>query len=182
VVPGLITTRLSAADASRLGTFFERLRADPETVHFFHPHPLTAAFAATLCARQNRCLDRYYISGYHGHIVAYSMLRGWDEGYATPSFGGCTHPELRGAGLGQLLLMHAIAECRAVGAAKLRLTVYWENVRALHIYRKYGFVFSEKNEHELVGLADLSTSVPTSPSGPDMAKLDAWLAQQSLPV
>jgi ribosomal protein S18 acetylase RimI-like enzyme len=179
----LVTTRLSAADAGRLGTFFELLRADPETLRFFHPHPLTLSFATILCARQNSCLDRHYITGYHGHIVAYSLLRGWDEGYDTPSFGGCTHPELRGAGLGQLLLTHAIAESRAAGARKLRLTVYKENVRALHIYRKFGFVFSDKNEHELVGLVDVSGPVLTSTRGPDRAQLDAWLAQeQSLRV
>ena len=182
VVPGLVTTRLSAANACRLGTFFELLRADAETVHFFHPHPLTSSFAAALCARQDSCLDRHYITGYHGHIVAYSMLRGWDEGYETPSFGGCTHPELHGAGLGQLLLIHALAECRAAGADRLRLTVYTENVRALHIYRKSGFVFSEKNEHELVGLVDLRCIVPVLRGGPDLAKLDAWLAKQSLSV
>jgi ribosomal protein S18 acetylase RimI-like enzyme len=178
-IPGLVTTRLSAGDAGRLGTFFELLQADPETVRFFHPHPLTPSCAGTLCTRQASCLDRYYITGYQGHIVAYSMLRGWDEGYETPSFGGCTHPELRGAGLGRWLLIHALAQCRAAGARKLRLTVYKENVRALHIYRKFGFAFSEKSEHELVGLVDLRSAVPAFPSGPNMAKVDAWLAKQA---
>ncbi len=107
-VAGLATKRLSAADADRLGRFFELLRADQDSTRFFHPHPLTKAFAASLCARPSAGLDRYYITQYQGRIAAYSMLRGWDEGYDTPSFGGCTHPGLRGAGLGQLLLAHAI--------------------------------------------------------------------------
>src|SRR5205085_2238595 len=88
---------------------------------------------------------------------------------------GCTHPELRGAGLGHLLLVHAIAESRAAGATRLRLTVYKENVRAVHIYRKFGFVFSEKNEHELVGLLELSSLTPSGSLRLDKAKLDAWL-------
>jgi ribosomal protein S18 acetylase RimI-like enzyme len=171
---GLATQRLSAADAERLGDFFELLRADPETTRFFHPHPLTKAFAVSLCARQGSCLDRYYITHYDGRIAGYSMLRGWDEGYETPSFGGCTHPEMRGAGLGHLLLSHAIAESRTAGARRLRLTVYKENVRALHLYRKFGFVFSDKNEHECVGLLDLSSADLCEPAPPDIAKIEAW--------
>ena len=171
---GLVMQRLSAADAERLGDFFEVLGADQETTRFFHPHPLTKAFAAGLCERQTSCLDRYYITGYQGRIAAYSMLRGWDEGYETPSFGGCTHPELRGAGLGHILLAHAIAESRIAGARRLRLTVYKENMRALHIYRKFGFIFSDKNEHECVGLLDLDAGVLCNIGGPDLAKLEAW--------
>jgi ribosomal protein S18 acetylase RimI-like enzyme len=106
------------------------------------------------------------------------MLRGWDEGYETPSFGGCTHPELRGAGLGQFLLAHAIAESRAAGARRLRLTVYKENVRALHIYQKFGFLFSDKNDYEAVGLLDLGSAPLFSVPGADMARFDAWLKKE----
>jgi len=172
---GLATKRLSATDADRLGKFFELLRADQDSTRFFHPHPLTKAFAASLCARQSASLDCYYITQYQGRISAYSMLRGWDEGYDTPSFGGCTHPGLRGAGLGQWLLAHAIAQSRAAGARTLRLTVDKENLRALRIYRKFGFLFSDKNEQELIGLLDLDSAILCSARGPDIAKLDAWL-------
>jgi GNAT superfamily N-acetyltransferase len=166
--------RLTAADAVPLGRFFELLAADADTERFFHPHPLTQVFAATLCARQHACRDRYSLLHYRDCIVAYSMLRGWDEGYTVPSFGGCTHPELRGAGLGRLLLEHAIAESQAAGAPKLRLTVYKENVRAIHLYRKLGFVLSDKNEHEFVGLLDLAAAPWMDSRGPNRAKLEAW--------
>jgi ribosomal protein S18 acetylase RimI-like enzyme len=176
---GLMTERLSADDASGLGRFFEALQQDPESARFFHPFPLTPAFATFLCVRQSDGLDRHYVTRYHDRIVAYSMLRGWDEGYTTPSFGACTHPRLRDAGLGHWLLAHAIAESRAAGARKLRLTVYKENLRALHIYRKFGFVFSDRNEHELVGLLDLDSAVPLTGHGPDTGKLDAWLMNKA---
>src|SRR5439155_18955977 len=127
----LAINRLSAADAADLGSFFTRLHSDKDTTRFFHPHPLTQAFAQELCVRQSTCLDRYYVIRYQERIAAYFMLRGWDEGYETPSFGACTHPELRGAGLGQLLLAHAIAESRTAGARNLRLTVYKDNEHAL---------------------------------------------------
>jgi ribosomal-protein-alanine N-acetyltransferase len=174
----LATERVSTAVADRLGDFFELLAADEETIRFFHPHPLTREFASALCARQSISLDRYFITDYRGHVVGYSMLRGWDEGYDIPSFGGCTHPDLRGAGLGRLLLAHAIAACRTAGARRLRLTVYKKNMRAVHLYRKFGFVFSEKNQHEWVGLLDLGSACLSTVAAPDMGKLDSWLAER----
>ncbi len=174
-VADLATKRVSEADAESLGKFLELVAADEESKRFFHPHPLSKAFAACLCALQSSYRDRYYITRYHGQVAAYSMLRGWDEGYETPSFGGCTHPALRGAGLGHLLLAHAVAESRAAGASRLRLTVYKENVAAVHIYRKFGFIFSDKNEHEFVGLLNLGSAILADARGPDRAKLDAWL-------
>ena len=171
----LAIERLSALDAAPLGTFFELLAADEDTTRFFHPHPLTKPFAAVLCAQQSACLDRYYITQWHGRIAAYSMLRGWDEGYDIPSFGACTHPGLRGAGLGHLLLAHAIAESRAAGARRLRLTVYKQNVRAVHLYRKWGFIFSEKNEAEWLGLLDLESCLISNARAVDTGKLGDWL-------
>ncbi|HLJ94766.1 MAG TPA: N-acetyltransferase [Gemmataceae bacterium] len=181
-IADLNTRRLSEADAEPLGRFFELLAADAETTRFFHPHPLSQVFAADLCARQRRCRDRYFITQYHGETVGYSMLRGWDEGYTTPSFGACTHPQLRGAGLGQLLLAHAIAESQAAGAQHLRLTVYKENVAAFHIYRKFGFVFKDKNEHEWIGLLDLRRPLPAHPIHANLTKLDAWRKRQLAPA
>ncbi len=165
--------RLTPKDASRLGTFFELLAADEETVRFFHPHALTRAYAVELCACQGRCRDRYFAMSFRGRVVGYSMLRGWDEGYTIPSFGGATHPALRGLGLGQVLLRHAIRESEQAGAPKLRLTVYRANERATHVYRKLGFVFSEKNEREWIGLLSLPAFL--APERPlDVTRLEAW--------
>jgi GNAT superfamily N-acetyltransferase len=175
----LAIERLSAVDANGLGRFFEALQRDAESLRFFHPFPLTPAFAALLCARQSESLDRHYITRYHDRLAAYSMLRGWDEGYTIPSFGACTHPGLRNAGLGHWLLAHALTETRAAGAGKLRLTVYKENLRAIHLYRKFGFVFSNKNERELVGVLNLDSVLPCSGHEPDKAKLDDWLMKEA---
>src|SRR5229473_4387252 len=106
----LAIERLAANDAAALAAFFQVLAADAETVRFFHPHPLTAEFAHELCRRQSHARDRFYIARYRGQIAGYLMLRGWEEGFAVPSFGGCVHPVFRGRGLGQTLLAHAIQE------------------------------------------------------------------------
>jgi ribosomal protein S18 acetylase RimI-like enzyme len=171
--------RISTADSAALGEFFEALAADAETVRFFHPHPFSRAFAVELCGRTTACRDRYYVARYRDRIVAYMMLRGWDEGYAIPSFGVGSHPALRDAGLGQLLLAHAAAESRDAGASKLRLTVFKNNERAVHVYRKFGFVFQDKNEQELVGLLELRPEL-TLPVRPiNFAKLETWFAATS---
>lgn len=146
---------LTATDGHDLAEFFEGLARDAETVRFFHPHPLTAGHAALLCAAVDRRKDRYYAARQAGRIVGYSMLRGWDEGFTVPSFGVGIAADARGVGLGQILFEHAIAECRNVGAPALRLSVYKANERAVHIYRKFGMVFQEKNTEEWVGLLDL---------------------------
>ncbi len=176
---GIEIQRILTGDTTALGEFFETLASDPETVRFFHPHPFSRDFAAGLCAQAETSRDRYYVARYRGRNAGYMMLRGWDEGYAIPSFGVCCHPGLRNAGLGQVLLAHAVAESRAAGAGKLRLTVCKSNARAVHLYRKFGFVFQEKNDQELVGLLDLGADT-TVPAGPiNLAKLEAWFTAPS---
>ena len=171
--------RIRLADARVLGSFFEEVARDEEAARFFHPHPLTPAYAAELCASARARQDRYYVALYGGHMAAYAMLRGWDEGYTVPCWGGCVHPELRGAGLGHFLLKHAIAECRAAGASTLRLTVHKANRRGVHLYTKFGFVFLDKDEKSVVGLLDLLAS-PTLPRRePDHVRLQNWYAARA---
>ncbi len=154
-----------AEDAPALAAFFETLAADEEAQTFFHPHPLTAEYAASLCRSVSTSRDGYFVAEYAGRIVGYSMLRGWDEGYEVPSWGGAVHPALRDAGIGKQLLVHAVLESVARGAKKMRLTVYKSNVRGVHVYGKIGFGFSEKDERSLVGVLPLDPA-PALPEAP----------------
>jgi ribosomal protein S18 acetylase RimI-like enzyme len=176
---GVDVQRITRADAAALGEFYETVARDEETVRFFHPHPFTRAFAAELCARIETSRDRYYVARYRGRIVGYLILRGWDEGYAIPSMGVCSHPGLRDAGLGHLLYAHGVQESRAAGAPKLRLTVLRSNERAIHIDRNFGFVFQDKNDQEVVGLLDLQGELSLPASRLNLAKLEAWYAATS---
>jgi ribosomal-protein-alanine N-acetyltransferase len=169
---------LTPADAPALGDFFTAAAAHPPTADFFHPHPLTAAFAADLCGKLGTIQDRYFALFVNDRVAGYGMLRGWDEGYKVPSFGVCVHPALQGAGVGHALTTFGIDESRRAGAEKVRLTVYKRNAVAAHLYTKYGFVFSDKDEHNLVGVLDLTTAPPIAPRPPDEAKLRAWAAGQ----
>src|SRR5690348_1954921 len=78
---------LRPEDAEVLAQLFLALCADNESVRYFHPHPLTVEFAASLCGRPGHLRDRYFGMWRQGSLAGYAMLRGWDEGYEVPSFG-----------------------------------------------------------------------------------------------
>lgn len=165
---------LVASDAAGLSAFFAALAADAEATTFFHPHPMTAEHAATLCRSAGAIKDGYYLATYAGRVVGYSMLRGWDEGYDVPSWGGAVHPALRDAGIGKQLLIHAVGESAARGAKKLRLTVYKTNTRGVHVYGKIGFAFAEKDEKFLVGILSLDPPPAMPEATLRVERLTAW--------
>lgn len=172
--------RLTPADAIGLGGFFKTIALDAESTRFFHPHPFNQDTATYLAWHSQGKRDRYFVADYCGRIVGYSMLRGWDEGFDIPSWGGCVLPQIRNARLGQCLLAHGIRESQAAGAAKLRLTVYKDNHRAVHVYRKFGFVYKDKNERELIGMLDLTTVKDLQAVQPNDEPMRAWLNQGNL--
>jgi ribosomal protein S18 acetylase RimI-like enzyme len=143
---------LSPELAPALTEFFAAFASGPEAA-FFHPHPLTADDANRICGAQG--LDLYYAAMVGRTVVAYGLLRGWDQGYDVPSLGIAIHPASRGRGLARpfMAFLHAAAKHR--GARQIRLTVYNENQRAVELYRRLGYVFSPKNDHELVGILAL---------------------------
>ena len=49
------------------------------------------------------------------------------------------HPQYRGQGLAQLLLVHLMAACRALGGDAMTLEVRASNLAARYLYRKFGF-------------------------------------------
>lgn len=131
---------LGAEDAESLGDLFEQLADDPASIHF-HPHPLTRAEAQRIAARDGIRDDIYYVAVRDGRVVGYGMLRGWDEGYAVPSFGVAVAVDRRGAGIGRDLLRWAIAAAGERGAERMILKVHVTNVGARHVYETEGFVF-----------------------------------------
>lgn len=142
--------RLTPDLTEELGLFFEKIDGDPH----FHPHPFTAAYAITVCSYRGTDL---YIAAIRGTtILAYGMLRGWDNGYDIPTLGLVVDRNARGSGLGELLVryMHYLARIR--GASSVRLKVYPDNPPALSLYRKLGYVFREAlEENQYVGYCSL---------------------------
>lgn len=144
--------RLGPRWAPGLGVLFQALREAGDEAEF-HPHPLTAEEAVRRCAYDGQ--DLYYVLVDGEHVLAYAMLRGWDEGYTVPSLGIAVHPDERGKGLGMLLMrfLHAAAARR--GAARIRLKVYPGNTAARRMYETLGYVFRSEEAGQLVGHLDL---------------------------
>src|SRR5438128_2449980 len=95
-------TRLDPDWSPALHTFFAAL-VDAGVDRHFHPHPFTNAEVTRLCAYKG--LDLYYVLGDRTTVLAYGLLRGWDDGYDVPSLGVAVHPAHQRAGYG-LLMMH----------------------------------------------------------------------------
>jgi ribosomal protein S18 acetylase RimI-like enzyme len=111
---------------------------------------MTDEEAKKLCGYSGRNL--YYVACVGTAVLAYGLLRGWDEGYEIPSLGIAIHPEARGQGLARPFMAFLHAAAKARGATKVRLTVYTENRRAVELYRRMGYQFEAKNDRELVGM------------------------------
>lgn len=144
--------RLCPELTAAVAEFFRAVAAGPDHA-FFHPHPMTDDEAARLCAYGGH--DLYYVACAGGRVLAYGLLRGWDEGFAIPSLGIAIAADARGRGLARpfMAFLHAAAKQR--GAEQVRLTVYNDNARAVELYRRLGYRLEPKNERELVGLLPL---------------------------
>jgi len=154
--------RLAPHHATVLGHFVERLAADPISASLFHPHPLTAAQAQMVTDYQGR---DYYAGGFiRNELVAYGMLRGWDQGYDVPSLGIAVAAHHTGLGHGRRMMEHLHAFARAAGTGTIMLRVYRHNIVAVELYRRMGYVLTPLNEHEWRGTLDLRSDPSTGNS------------------
>lgn len=104
--------------------------------------PFTFDVATIKAILERKCHDRYYALIYDGRPVGLYMLRGFDQGYATPSYGVWVAERYSGRGLARMTLDHAVTVCRGLGYKELMLKVHPENRRAKTLYEKFGFRFA----------------------------------------
>ncbi len=101
-------------------------------------------------------LAHYFVGRLDDRIVAYGGI--WvilEDSHVTTI---AVHPDLRGCGLGERLLIHLLEEAVARGASWITLEVRESNETAQRLYRKYGFTvvstrrayYSDNNENALV--------------------------------
>jgi ribosomal protein S18 acetylase RimI-like enzyme len=147
---------LLESDASALTEFFVDISSDAETTAFFHPHAFDRATAERICGGVRDSRDEYYAALESGLVLGYAMLRGWDEGYDTPSFGVCVRPTRRGERISSQLLDFAIERAVARGASRMMLKVSPDNEVAVALYRSRGFEFTAHEAEQLVGYKALS--------------------------
>lgn len=139
-------------EAASLAEFFRDLQAAGDE-EYFHPHPLTAEHAGWVVAYRGEDLYCAVLEG--GVIVAYGMLRGWDEGYEIPSVAVAVHPQHRRSGHARLLMDFLEAAAKRRAAPKIRLKVYPHNKSAHRLYVALGYKFAGEESGQLVGLKSL---------------------------
>ncbi len=137
-----------------LKDFFQQL-LESDVQRWFHPHPFTVEEIDKITSYQG--LDQYYVLTVGAEIYAYGLLRGWDSGFEVPSLGVVINPIFRRLGLGFLMIdfLHFIAwNC---GAKKVMLKVYLDNMPAIRLYTKMGYVFNSQTGNQLIGYFDLDS-------------------------
>jgi ribosomal protein S18 acetylase RimI-like enzyme len=131
---------LKEEDAATLGGFFERNDV-PDVTADFHPFPLNRETAIRICSECSK--DRFFAGWRGGSLIGFAMLRGWEDGYETPSFGILVDRAFSGNGVGTALTHHALGLAIHLGCPAVRLTVHPENHRAIHLYEKAGFQMTD---------------------------------------
>lgn len=137
--------------ADRLAELFERNRVSRVT-DMFDPFPLTGAEARRIALVPRR--DAFYVATRNERLLGFSMLRGFDEGYAIPSFGIFVDHQSHGQGVGRELTAWTIEQARRRDCPALRLTVYVSNLTAHRLYESLGFVEQERQSVDRMGHPD----------------------------
>lgn len=153
----LRTSRLTEADGDDLSAFFVANDV-PETTRLFHPFPLTEATARRLASAGGG--DHFFATRLDGRIVAFSMLRGFDEGFDIPSFGILVDRHHRGCGIGRAVTEAAAAAAVRLGCDRIRLTVEPENTTARRLYADVGFEDGPDHTMWLNLTGDIPVSAP----------------------
>ncbi|MEI6239439.1 MAG: GNAT family N-acetyltransferase [Planctomycetia bacterium] len=146
----LALERLSADLLPAFTTFLESLDSNGDAA-FFHPHAFDAESARRIAAVSETGRDEYWLAMSGPEVVAYGMLRGWDEGYDVPSLGLAVAPLHRGRGFAREMMRHLHDRAKQRGADRIRLKVDRRNLSAIRLYESLGYRLDEHSPTELVG-------------------------------
>ena len=99
--------------------------------------------------------DVHVLGRADGEVVAFGMLRGWQEGYDVPSLGIAIRHDREGRGYGRAMMSALERLARERGAAQIRLRVHPDNVRARRLYEGQGYRAAGMERGETLMLLDL---------------------------
>jgi GNAT superfamily N-acetyltransferase len=140
---GLVIQRLQVTDAALLAAFYNRL--SQESKRTFRPiGPITTpekcAEIAAENAQNNTALSPKYdlIAIYLGEVIGWSFL--WDVDTGKPTFGLAVADAYHHQGLGKLLMTYIMNWAHKKNLPEVQLTVVQDNITALSLYQKQGFV------------------------------------------
>jgi RimJ/RimL family protein N-acetyltransferase len=124
-----------AEDAPELARILAAQR--PEYLAHFHPFAFDAHTLIHVFSTAQR--DRYWVLHDGEELTGFFMLRGFDAGFARPSFGVFVAESFAGRGFGRASLRFAMDWCVQHEVASLMLKVAPENSRAAKVYLDEGF-------------------------------------------
>jgi GNAT superfamily N-acetyltransferase len=127
---------ITSAHAEMLASLFSR-NATPAVEDTFDPFPLTAEQARKIAWQAGK--DLYYVLGRGDQALAFSMLRGFDDGYEVPSFGIFVDHQHQHEGLGRSLTSWTVEQAWQLGCPAVRLSLYADNIAAKRLYDSLGF-------------------------------------------
>jgi GNAT superfamily N-acetyltransferase len=135
-VNDLLTIRpLGPGDGAHLAAMLRRETAD--YLQYFSPFSFEEAAVSGLLSAADRDV---YMGLFWGDVLAgFFMLRGWDAGYAVPSYGVVIASRFRGLGLARLTLDLSKIICKQRGVTHIMLKVHPEHTRAKRIYEDAKF-------------------------------------------
>jgi ribosomal protein S18 acetylase RimI-like enzyme len=135
---------INQSDESNLICFFRKNNI-PEITDLFNPFPLNEEIAKKLCRKKSK--DKYYVVNFEDKIIGFSMLRGLDEGYDTPSFGILIDKSYQGRGIGRDITLQVIEKARKF-CKKIRLSIYEDNFIGKGLYESLGWKEIEKKKSD----------------------------------
>lgn len=144
-LPGLRIERLSRDNVEELGDFFTRV----DNRYFAH------ASLDSARAFVEEPADIHVLGRVAGRVVAFGMLRGWEEGYETPSLGVAVAQSDEGRGYGRVMMIELEKLARERGATTIRLRVHPDHVRAQTLYMRCGYRPAGAERGEMVMVLDL---------------------------
>ncbi len=124
---------------------------------YFHPHPLTDDEVKRRLQYKGK--DLYYLQIYDDRLSGYGFLRGWDEGYETPSLGLAIHPDFQRQGLGKKFMFFLHDQALIQGATRVRLTVATINKKAIRLYQQLGYKFHLIDATTYEGFIDIRGAI-----------------------
>ena len=95
---------------------------------------------------KNSIKDKFFGLFVNNKLVGFYMLRGFDQGYAVPSYGVYISHKFSGLGLAKLTLHHALSICRINKIEELMLKVHPDNIFAKKMYEDFGFNCTGKDK------------------------------------
>ena len=146
--------RLAPDHADALAAFFAALVAQGGD-QFFRPHQFSADEARRIAEYPGKDLYCAALDG--GRVLAYGLLRGWDQGHDVPSLGIAVHPEARGTGLARSFMIYLHAAARQRKSPRVRIKAHPGNAAARRLCESLGYVFRDApGDGHAVGVLELA--------------------------